>query len=48
MKIVIAILNIAIITYMAVIYANYVNASEIEHLQMMIEIERAVGQAIQI
>lgn len=46
MKTVAIILNIAIVASMAMIYINHVHAAEIDHLRMLIQIEKAVGQAL--
>lgn len=46
MKTVAIILNIAIVAFMAMIYINHVHAAEIDHLRMLIQIEKAVGQAL--
>jgi hypothetical protein len=46
MKTTVIILNIAIVASMAMIYINHVHAAEIEHLRMLIQIEKTVGQAL--
>jgi hypothetical protein len=45
MKTVAIILNIAIVASMAMIYINHVHAAEIDHLRMLIQIEKTVLEA---
>jgi hypothetical protein len=46
MKMFVVAVNLAVLVAMAVIYANYVHAQETDHLKMLIQIERAVAQAL--
>jgi hypothetical protein len=46
MKTIFIILNVAVVVLMAAIYVSSVHAYEIQNLRMMIQIEKAVGQAL--
>jgi hypothetical protein len=47
MKTIFIVLNVAVVVLMGTIYVNHSHANEIENLRMMIQIEKAVGQALE-
>jgi hypothetical protein len=46
MKILVVIANLIVVGAMIVVYVNHVHATEIDHLIMQVQIERAVGAAL--
>jgi uncharacterized protein YxeA len=46
MKTIAIILNVVVIVYMVMLYANHDHVNEVGNLRMLIQIEKSVGQAL--